>query len=723
MKQINQFVFSILFLSVATYSFAQDKMLTVEDAILKGGTTLAPENMTNLTWRNAEKFTYTKNYGGEDYIMECNVKNNLRDTLMSLQDINDAMYFAQPKLDSVKRMPMITWLTENDYYFINNNKLVVMHVKDNSTPEVKLGWEKGIENMDFCYTTWNMAYTKDNNLYIQMPEDKVVQITKDDNKGIVNGQAVHRNEWGIMKGTFWSPNGNCLAFYRMDQTMVTDYPLVDISQRPATENLIKYPMAGMKSHEVTVGVYDVKSGKTIFLKTGEPKEQYLTNITWSPDDKFIYIQVVNRDQNLMKLNKYDATNGDFMKTVFEEKDEKYVEPLHPLIFLKHDPNQFLYISQKDGNRHIYLGNVNEKAVHLLTKGRFPIIDFIGIDEAEKNIYATTFSAKTKPTDVNLFTFNMEEKKAVRVSMGEGMHNIIAAPGCRYFIDRYSSIKNPRTIDLIDNTGKVLQTLLKADNPLKDYKLGETKIFTLKADDETDLYCRMITPPNYDPKKRYPSITYVYGGPHAQMLNNSWLAGGNLWMQMMAQQGYVVFTMDNRGSQNRGRDFEQVTFRQLGTVEMKDQLVGAKFLKSQAFIDSTRMGIHGWSFGGFMTTTMMLKNPGLYKAGVAGGPVIDWKYYEIMYTERYMDKPDENKEGYDKANLLNYVKNLKGKLMLIHGTVDDVVVWQHSQLFLKKAVDEGKQVDYFVYPGHPHNVVGKDRVNLMQKVTDYFNTNL
>ena len=254
-------------------------------------------------------------------------------------------------------------------------------------------------------------------------------------------------------------------------------------------------------------------------------------------------------------------------------------------------------------------------------------------------------------------------------------------------------------------------------------MPRTEIIKLRANDSTVLNARVIKPLNFDPAKTYPVIVYVYGGPHAQMVTNNWLTGANLWMNYMASEGYVMFTIDNRGSSGRGQAFESVTHRKLGTVELEDQLVGVEWLATRPWVNTSRIGVHGWSFGGFMTTTMLTKAPGAYKIGVAGGPVMDWKMYEIMYTERYMDTPEENPDGYATANLLNQAKNLNKKLMLIHGTADDVVVWQHSQAFVKKCVDEGKLVDYMIYPGHAHNVVGKDRLHLYKTITRYFKENL
>lgn len=705
---------AITFLFPALHATAQDKMLTIEDAFLKSS--LIPANITGLSWRNADTYTYTASANKTEYLIQGKATDKKRDTILNLTQLNTALSAA--KADSAKRFPNYTWLGDSVFYYNTGKKFVFYNI-NNKKARVQNTFQGGAASFDFEKQKRNTAFTVENNLFVALANGETIQVTKDENKGIVNGQSVHRNEFGINGGTFWSPKGNFLAFYRMDETMVTDYPILNIAPRPADVKEIKYPMAGMKSHHVTLGIYDLNTRKTIFVKTGEPVEQYLTNISWSPDEKQIYIQVLNRGQNHMKLNRYNATTGEFEKTLYEEKHDKYVEPLHPLFFFKKNPKEFLVLSQRDGYMHFYWYNTDGKLIRQLTKGNWVVTDFLGMDADERNIFFT--STEPTPTEQNLYVKNLMGREKTRLSAAGGLHTAIISPDGKYAIDRYSSTTIPRQIDIVDTKGKVLQTLLKADNPVKDYKLGETKLFTIKAADNiTDLHCRIITPPNMEQGKKYPVVVYVYGGPHAQMVTNSWLGGSNLWMQYMAQQGYIVFTMDNRGSYNRGLDFENATHRQLGTVEMEDQLKGVEYLKSLPYVDANRLGVHGWSFGGFMTTSLMTRKPGTFKVGVAGGPVIDWKYYEIMYTERYMDSPEENKEGYDKNNLLNYVKDLQGKLLMIHGTVDDVVVWQHSLMYVKKCVDEGKLLDYFVYPGHPHNVLGKDRVHLYKKVTEYFN---
>ncbi len=709
-------VFLWLSLMASFTATAQQKLLTMEDAFMNSS--LSPANLRRLNWvPGTNDYSYVSDK--MDQLMRGSVRENARPVL-SLADLNAALEKAGT--GKVANVNGLEWLNANEVV-LKQNGTVFRYNPQTKAGQVFYRLDAAAENPDFAPNHQRVAYTKAQNLFISQPGKENQQITQENNPAIMNGQAAHRSEFGISKGTFWSPSGNSLAFYRMDQTMVTDYPLVDISAVPAKLNNIKYPMAGGKSHHVTVGVYNVASGKTVFLKTGEPAEQYLTNLTWSPDEKSIYLAVVNRAQNHMWLNQYDAATGAFVKTLFEEQNEKWVEPEHPMYFVPNHPDQFVWISERDGFDHLYLYSTNGKLIRQLTKGDWVVTDLVGFDKNGREAYYT--STAESPLERHFYAAELSTGRTGRLTQGSGVHNITFSPTGQFFIDNYSSPATPRTIRILDtDAGKITKTLLVAPNPLEGYALGETTVFPIKAEDgTTDLFCRMITPPNFDEKKKYPVVVYVYGGPHAQMITNGWLGGSNLWMQLMAQKGYIVFTLDNRGSADRGRAFEQAIFRQVGVPEVSDQMQGVAYLKGLPYVDANRLGVHGWSYGGFMTTSLMLKKPGVFKVGVAGGPVIDWRLYEVMYTERYMDTPQENPQGFEQANLLNQVKNLKGKLLMIHGTVDDVVVWQHSQSFLKKAVDEGVLLDYFVYPGHPHNVGGKDRVHLYKKVTEYFDEHL
>ena len=347
---------------------------------------------------------------------------------------------------------------------------------------------------------------------------------------------------------------------------------------------------------------------------------------------------------------------------------------------------------------------------------------IGFDPKEKRMFYV--STQESPLERHIYSVVLESGKISKISSDEGTHAGQLSSDGKYILDTYSSINVPRNINLLKSSGKKIKTLLSADNPYCNYKLGEIEVSYIKGNVEhPDLYYRMIKPVDFDPGKKYPVIVYVYGGPHSQLVKNTWLGGSRLWQHYMAQKGYISFTLDNRGTLGRGFDFESSIHRQLGALEMKDQMAGIDYLKSLPWVDDSRMGIHGWSYGGFLTTSLMLKHNDVFKVGVAGGPVMDWKYYEIMYGERYMDTPDENPEGYKNSTLKNYVGKLDGKLLIIHGAMDSTVVLQHSLTFLRECVKEGVQLDFFIYPGHPHNVRGKDRVHLMRKVSNYFKDNL
>lgn len=700
-------VFLVVCLSYS--SFSQEKLLTLKDAVWMNPE-IYPSSIKQLKWiGDKNQFSYVDN----NKLISGRASSNKRDTILSIDQINAALTKIQA--DSIKRFPRISWLDNNSFRFYQKNKLLVFDIQTNSVKVVNEINEKAA-GKDLETNNFGIAYTIDNNLFVAIDNNEI-QITKDENKGIVNGQSVHRSEFGIHKGTFWSPKGNYLAFYRMDETMVTNYPLVDINNRIAKLDNEKYPMAGMKSHQVTLGIYNINTKETIFVKTGEPAEKYLTNISWGPEEKYIYIAVLNRDQNHLKLNQYDVKTGAFIKTLFEEKSKKYVEPENGMTFLKTKNDHFIWFSERDGFNHLYLFNTNGELIKQLTKGDCVVTGLIGFDKNEKHLYFS--STKKSPLQNNIYSLNLKTGKLVKISQAEGTHRASFSKSGKYMIDVYSSLDVTRKYSILDSRGKTKQILLEDKDPLKDYNLGGMDIFTIKNNNDDELYCRLIKPMNFDAEKKYPVIIYVYGGPHAQMITNSWLGGAGLFLNYLSQQGYIVFTLDNRGSANRGFEFESSIHRNIGTVELEDQMAGVDYLKSLPFVDTTRIGVDGWSYGGFMTVSMLLKNPGVFKAGVAGGPVIDWKYYEVMYGERYMDTPESNPEGYKNACMLNYAKNLDDRLLIIHGTNDPTVVWQNSLSFVKKCVDEGVLLDYFVYPGHGHNVRGKDRIHLYKKIVQYF----
>ncbi len=723
-------ILSLMALPLIINAMAQElKKPTLEDVISGGETYRYAENLYGLQWWGDKCVK-----PGIDSLFCVDPKTGKETLLTTREHINQALAQAGlPKLSHLYNVQLpfadkTEMLLPQNRYAVYNWETGEVSRRDD-LPKEPAG------NYDYHAQSRNLAYTVGNNLYVNGK-----RIT-DEPDGVVCGQTVHRNEFGIYKGTFWSPKGNLLAFYRMDERMVTQYPLVDITARVGELNNIRYPMAGMTSHQVKVGVYNTETGKCVYLNAGDPTDRYFTNISWAPDEKTLYLIELNRDQNHAKLCQYDALTGEPMATLYEEEHPKYVEPMQPIIFLPWDDSKFIYQSQRDGYNHLYLFDTKAKAasetletanggtcrqyvkVTQLTKGNWLVQEILGFNAKKKEVvFAAIEGLKNGYLTVNVNNGKMS--RPFEECTESARYGRLNASGT-YLIDTYSTKNEARNIDIVDTKNfKSSVSLLKAKNPYEGLEMPLIETGTIKAaDGTTDLHYRLTKPADFDASKKYPVIVYVYGGPHAQCVTGGWLNGLRGWDIYMASKGYIMFTVDGRGSSNRGLTFENVTFRHLGVEECKDQAEGIAFLKTLPYIDTNRIGVHGWSFGGHMTTALMLRYPEIFKVGVAGGPVIDWKYYEVMYGERYMDTPQANPEGYKESNLNNLAGRLKGHLLMIHGDHDGTCVPQHTLSFMKACIDVRTYPDMFLYPGHEHGVAGRDNVHLHHKITQYFEDNL
>ncbi|MBQ0144156.1 MAG: S9 family peptidase [Bacteroidales bacterium] len=570
------------------------------------------------------------------------------------------------------------------------------------------------------------AYTVGKDLYIF--DGKPACIAAGDDR-MTFGQSVSRNEFGINGGIFWSPQGNLLAFCGKDESKVTDFPLLDITTRTGTLVNIKYPMNGMDSEVVRLGIYSMADGTTVWCDVDEfGDDQYLTNISWTPDEKHVLIQVLDRTQKHVKLNMYRACDGAFERTILTEDNERFVEPLDEVWFLKGSYSFIYRTDNRDGFRNLYLcdtlGNIRRltpcdaDVAYVANDGKNVFYTSAEVSLVENHLFRVTVTSKgRKPSEA---VTKARISAPVRLTDAEGWHSISMNESCSMFLDSYSSFNVPNVVDLRQADGKLVRNLHEAQDPLKGYRTGEVKLGTVKsADGRYDNWYRLFLPPGFDPSRKYPVVLYVYGGPHSQMVQDNWLGNVRMWEMLMAQKGYIVYVQDNRGTQNRGAEFEKAIHDQCGQCEMADQMVGIEMLKSLPFVDSERIGVHGWSYGGFMTISLMTNYPETFKVGVAGGPVIDWKWYEIMYGERYMDTEATNPEGFAKTSLINKAADLKGKLLICQGAIDNTVVWEHSLSFIQKCIENNVKVDYFPYPLSEHNVAGRWRIHLMDKVTDYF----
>ena len=723
MKRI-LYLLAIIVMATSTMTAQDKKSFTLED-LMPGGNNyfnMQPKNIQGLGWWGDLMLK-----GEIEELKALNPANGKEETLVTLQEVNDLL--AAKELGKMHHFYSIAMPYEQKWMLVNTRKHRVL--VDLDTKEII--WSQAIPakaaNQDWNQKSRALAYTIDNNLYVLPSEGEAIQVTNEPD-GVLCGQSVHRNEFGINSGIFWSPKGNLLAFYRMDQSMVTDYPQVNTSTRIATLAPDKYPMAGMTSHKVTVGVFNPSTKETVWLKAGDPTDRYFTNVSWSPDERSIYVIELNRDQNHSQLVQYDAATGEKIAMLYEEKHDKYVEPQHPIVFLPWDSNKFIYQSQRDGYNHLYLFDTQARAFggrevggtlvgEQLTQGEWLVQNILGFNEKTKEVII--MSTELSPLQSNAYAVNVKNGKRRLIGAAEGVHRVQLSGSGKYVIDNYTSHNVARSIDILPVSGKgKSHNLLTAENPMDAYNMPEITLGTIKAaDGETDLYYRLVKPVNFDANKKYPAVIYVYGGPHAQMITDVRNYGAGGWDIYMAQLGYVMLTVDNRGSSNRGLEFENCTYRKLGVEEMKDQMKGVELLKSLGYVDEGRIGVHGWSFGGFMTTNLMLTYNDTFKVGVAGGPVIDWKMYEVMYGERYMDTPQDNPEGYKNSDLTQRAGDLKGRLQLIIGANDPVCVPQHSIAFLRACIDAGTQPDYFIYPGGEHNMFGRDRVHLYTRITRYF----
>jgi len=718
--------FTLFFLLAGSVAFAQQNF-TIEETVM-GGRKYAPTTQTAQQWRkNSKSVTYLS----ADYanLLEKSAATAWKETVLATKGDFESALKAKIANDEfqVRMFPFaIEWKTTNTFDTEvagkKNNYKVTYDVVAKQITNVITYSNEGAQ-AKFA-SNGNVAWLKDNNIRITA-NGNVIEVTNDQNPAIVNGSDyVHRQEFGIDRGMWWNEAGTQLAYYRKDETMVGNYPIINWNEREAVNKDIKYPMAGMKSEEVTLVIYDTKTGNKVTVQTGEPKEQYLTMVSWEPSGKHIYIGILNREQNHLKFNKYNAATGAFVKTLFEEKASTWVEPQHALTFVPNNPNQFIYQTDFYGFNQMYLYNTDGKLLKNLGYKDVVVKELLGFDA--KGTKINYMGTANNGLDKQLYQVDIKSGKTIQLTTASGMHTASVSDDGTMVLDQYSNVTTPNEIAVLNIKNKMANTVLvKAENPFTGkINMPKMELVTITAaDGKTPLNGRIIYPGNFDATKKYPVMLYVYGGSHAQLVNNRWMGGGGYFDYYMAQQGYVVFTLDNRGSDSRGKKFCDVTHRQLGVNEMADQMKGIEFLKSKSFVDTDKIGVFGWSFGGFMTTSLMTNHADVFKVGVAGGPVIDWKYYEIMYGERYMDTPQENPEGYAKTSLLDKAKDLKGRLLIIHGAQDPVVVQQHSMNFVEACIKAGKQVDYFLYPNHEHNVGGKDRIHMYAKIADYFNVHL
>jgi len=691
---------------------AQNQLLTQSD-VVKG--IINPElksKYSGICWNTDNtKYSWIDN----NRILQQIVGQSNAYEILSVTRLNNLL--AKMEKDTVRNLPAsFQWVTSNCLFMQIDTTAIFYQVSDSSLVAVyKL--PSDAENLLVSGVDYRIVYTTSNAVYSQSIKTDRYKVIESIENGLELGKVVSRNEFGIEQGLFLSPNGAKLAFYRKDERNIECYPLVDIAKPIAQTKPIRYPMAGRISEKIALGIYSFQNQSICYLQTDTAGFNYITSVTWSPDARFIYAGLLNRAQDTLQLCQFDGQTGKKLQVLFTETHAKYVEPEHSLHFVSDD--QFVWLSKRSGYQHAYLYQTTGRLIKQLSTGAFNIEQIAGFNAQRSELLV--LASVGSPLDRQFAKINVRSGKVTTLTSHSGVHKSTCSQNGNWVIDQFETPFIAKGICLIKTDASYYDTLLKIEDPLIAYKPVTIYVGTIKANDGvTDLYTRMILPANFDSTRRYPVIIYVYGGPHVQLIQNRWLYGARLWDVYMAQQGYVVFTLDNRGSEGRSIDFENITHRRLGTIEMQDQLTGVDYLRGLPFTDKARIGVYGWSFGGFMATSLMLTYPEVFKVGVAGGPVIDWSQYEVMYGERYMDMPAENAEGYAQSNLCNKAANLKGRLLMVHGAQDPVVVWQHSLRFIDACIAAKTYPDYFVYPEHEHNVTGPEREHLNTMISRYFN---
>lgn len=567
-----------------------------------------------------------------------------------------------------------------------------------------------------------VGFVRDNNLYIKnLMTNELIAVTNDGKKNeIINGLAdwVYEEELSLSKAFFWSPDGGKIAYVKFDESEVPMYNMQNWNGLYPEDHKFKYPKAGEKNSMVTVHIYDLKTKDTIEISVGADMESYIARLQWLPSGSTISIIRLNRLQNQLDIFHANAVSGKAV-LIYSEKSDTYIDidQVDDLTYLS-DGKSFILSSEKSGFKHLYQYGMDGKLIRQITKGDWCVIDFKGIDERKNILYYT--STEVSPLERHIYSTDIKGKFHAKLTAEPGTHSANFSPDHKYYIDTYSSIYTPYTTTLYDSNGKVVKVLtenIDYSQKAEKYGFAFTEFFSIGLDKSDSLNAYIMKPVDFDKNKKYPVLMYVYGGPGSQNVLNRW--NSNLWHHYLTQQGYLVACIDNRGTTGKGRDFQHVTYKQLGKYESEDQIAGAKYLASLPYVDKNRIGIWGWSYGGYMSSLSLLLGNDVFKAAIAVAPVTNWRYYDTIYTERYLQKPQDNPTGYDDYSPQTHAYKLEGALLLVHGTGDDNVHFQNSVEFQNALIKANKQFDSFYYPNRNHSIYGGNtRLHLYTMMTNF-----
>ena len=702
---------------------AQDKTIQLED--IWASRTFSPEWVWGLNSMNDGVHYSSMNYGdGNVYVTEYAYETgDSVSTIIDSKDFED-LSFDDYSFSKNEQKILLPTATESIYRHSTRSKYYVYDRETTNALELSSGKQRLAQ---FSPDASKVVFVRDNNIFIKdLKSDIETQVTTDGefNK-IINGATdwVYEEEFAFDNGMQWNSNGTKLAYYRFDEENVPEFSMDMFSDLYPSQNRFKYPKAGEANSKVEIFIYDVISNKIIEADIELADEFYIPRIKWTNDENVLSVQRMNRHQNNLDFILVNATDGS-AKTIFTETDDAYIDVTDNLTFLN-DDEHFVWTSEKSGFNHIYLYNLKGKQVRKITKGRYDVTDFYGVDLSTNTVYFASAERSAMQRDVYAVQLNGRNKRVL--TNKTGTNSATFSSSFKYFINQHSDANTPYYFSLFDAHGNEVRTLkdnARLNTTLGEYALSTKEFFNFNTSAGVNLNGWMMKPNNFDESKEYPVFMYLYGGPGSQQVTDAWGGSNFLWYQMLTQQGYIVACVDNRGTGARGSEFKKCTYQQLGKLETEDQIDANRYLANLPYVDGSRIGIFGWSYGGYMSSLCLLKGADDFKMAIAVAPVTNWRYYDSIYTERYMRTPQENAAGYDDNSPINHVEKLKGKYLLVHGSADDNVHYQNTMEMTTALVNANKDFDMFIYPNKNHGIYGGyTRLHLFRKMTNFIKENL
>ncbi len=713
-------------LLLLTGQLSAQKKITLSDIFERG--TFRPQSVAGVNWMNDGKF-YSAQEGND--IVKYDVTTGQKvATIVSGADLSPAIDFVAYEFSADEKQ--ILFMTSFEPIYRRSFKANYF-VYDLTTKQLKQLSKGGKQS----YATFSpdgskVAFCRENNLFfVDLQNNKETQITTDGKWNfIINGSSdwVYEEEFGFAKAFFWSPDGQKIAFYTFDESKVKEFNMQmwRNGKLYPEDYKFKYPKAGEDNSEVSIAIYDLKNEKLVKVDIGQEKDIYIPRIKWTNDSNVLAVLRMNRLQNKMEVLHADASTG-ASKTILVEESPQYLEAefFDDVVYLK-DGKHFIYSSEKDGFKHLYLYELTGKLVRQITTGKWEVVNFLGIDEKPKVPVLYYTSTEVSPLERHFYSIDIQGKNKKKLSTEKGTNTPNLSRDFKYYMLYHTNAQSPLRVTLWETSKNTLIKELKNNHHLlekyKEYGISTKEFFQFKTPDGTELYGYMLKPSNFDASKKYPLLMFVYGGPGSQQVADNWSVVS--WFNLLNQEGYIVACVDNRGTGFRGAEFKKVTYANLGKYEVQDQIDAAKYLGSLPYIDKDRIGIYGHSYGGYMSTLCLLLGADVFKAAIAGAPVTNWRYYDTIYTERYLKRPQDNPEGYDQYSPVYHASKLKGAYLIMHGTGDDNVHFQNAVALQEAFIRSGKQFQSFFYPDRNHGIGGNNAtMHRHQLMTDFILKNL